>query len=387
MSISFDMGEDLQDIVDAVHNLAEDQIRPHLREFEQAGRITDELARLCHELGLTTLVLPESLGGMDMLDTRAAAVCCEELAWGDVGAALDIPGPRSAGFVVTHLGTEEQQQRLLTPFADEEAGWQRRGTLAFVEGPFGLDPAAIETTARREGDQYVLDGTKRYVQSPGEAELTIVLVRDTSSAAANPWDRLALFAVEGRPAGLSGSEPDKLLGLETARYGTLTLDGVKVSPANRLDTSAPGALLRALKQTVARKRILDSARLVGLARAASEYAFKYATERQTFGVYLYEHQALAFMMADMAIHVDGMRTLVWEAASVMDRGDDASHQAELAMKQAKDGSVEVASDAVQVLGGHGYIQDHPVEKWMRDARTLGLVDGLFFDEQTQFVSV
>jgi acyl-CoA dehydrogenase len=118
---------------------------------------------------------------------------------------------------------------------------------------------------------------------------------------------------------------------------------------------------------------------VGCTRAASEYAFKYATEREAFGVKLYEHQALAFMMADMATHVDGLRTLVWHAAWALDRGEEGYVEAERAHELASDLAVQVTSDAVQILGGHGYLWDHPVEKWMRDARTLGLVDGLFFD--------
>lgn len=386
MSISFDMGEDLRDIMDAVHNLASDQIRPHLRDFEEAEGLPDELCAQLHELGLTTLVLPESLGGMDELDTRAAAVVSEELAWGDVGAALAIPGPRSAGFLILELGTDEQQQRLLTPFADEESGAKRRGTLALVDGPFGLDPAAIETTARRDGDHYVVDGLKRYVAFANSADLTIVLARDTGSSAPDPWDQLILLAIEGRD-GLNAGEPDRLLGLHTTPYGDLTLAGTRVPASNRLGDGTPGQLRQALVRTVARKHILDAARLVGLARAACEYAFNYATERQTFGVYLYEHQALAFMMAEMAMQTDGMRTLVWEAAAGLDANlPNAPHMVALAHKHAADKAVAIASDAVQVLGGHGYIQDHPVEKWMRDARTLGVVDGLTI-ETSHFADV
>ncbi|HZV03379.1 MAG TPA: acyl-CoA dehydrogenase family protein, partial [Planctomycetota bacterium] len=135
-----------------------------------------------------------------------------------------------------------------------------------------------------------------------------------------------------------------------------------------------------------KKRILDAARLVGCCRAASEYANKYATERKAFGKPLYEHQALAFMMADMATKIDACRWLVWRAAWRLDQeggADQALAEAAVATKHAIDLSVEVTSDAVQVLGGHGYIQDHPVEKWMRDARCLGLVDGLSVDADTQ----
>lgn len=380
MSITFDVGEDLQAIVDAVHGFAEGRLRPKLREFEAQGGLSEELMREVFELGLTTLALPERLGGSDLLDIRAAVLCSEELAWGDVGAAVAIPGPRSAGFAILEVGTPEQQERLLRPFTDAERGWGLRGGLALVEGPFGLDPGLIETTARRQGDGWVLRGKKAYVQGAGQADLTVVLARDEASRAPDPWDRLALFAVQGKPDGLVPGPRHKTLGLHTGRWATVELKDVKVGADDRLGTGKPGELRAALRRTVARKKVIDAARLVGCTRAASEYAFKYATEREAFGVKLYEHQALAFMMADMATNVDGLRTLVWHAAWALDKGDEGYVECKRAHDLASELAVQVTSDAVQVLGGHGYLWDHPVEKWMRDARTLGLVDGLFFDE-------
>ncbi|MGE0709213.1 MAG: acyl-CoA dehydrogenase family protein [Planctomycetota bacterium] len=381
MAISFELGEDLQDIVDAVHAFAEEQVRPRLHEAEREG-IPDDLAAAMHELGLTTLVLPESVGGLDSLDLRAATLVSEELAWGDLGVAAAIPGARSAGACVLELGTPEQVARLLGPFGDEGEGWRRSGTLAFVEGPFGISPAAVETTATKDGDAWVLRGRKRYVWAAETADLTVVLARDPQSAAPDPWDRLVLLAVSGRPSGLRAEEADRTLGLRAARHATLHLEGVRVPAADRLGTGAPGELRAALQRVVARKRVLDAARLVGCMRAASEYAFKYATERQTFGVYLYEHQALAFMMADMATLTEGARNLVWRAAAALDKREAAGLElARQALDEAMRYAREVSSDAVQVLGGHGYIQDHPVEKWMRDARTVGLIDGIGADEE------
>lgn len=380
MTISFEPGEDLEAIVEAVQGFAADRLRPRLRDFEAAGELPEDLRRECHDLGLTTLALPASLGGDDDLDVRAAALCAEELAWGDVGAAVAIPGPRSAGALVVDLADAAAAERLLAPFADEEEGWRRRGALALVEGPFGLAPDAVEATARPEGDAWVLDGRKRYVQAAGEADLTVVLARDVTSQAPDPWDRLGLFAVvsgEGAgPDGLAAGERCRTLGLNAARYADLELKGVRVPRGDRLDGGEPGQVRRALRRAIARKKVIDAARLVGCARAAAEYAFKYAGERKAFGVYLYEHQGLAFFMADMATHVDGLRTRVWKAAWTVDAGRDAYGLAQAAHRHAADLAVAVTSDAVQVLGGHGYVQDHPVEKWMRDARTLGLIDGL-----------
>ena len=173
-----------------------------------------------------------------------------------------------------------------------------------------------------------------------------------------------------------------MLGLGTAHFASIKLEGV---PAERLPGS--GDPRRDVLVVAARHRVIDGARLVGCMRAASEYAFKYSTERRAFGKALYEHQALAFMMANMATRVDACRWLVWRAAWRLDtigaEGNPleaALHDAVIAHRHASELAVLVTTDAVQLLGGHGYIQDHPVEKWMRDARCLGLVDGLSVDD-------
>lgn len=379
MAISFEVGDDLQDVVCAVEAFALEQVRPRLREAEQEG-LSPQLARALFELGLCTLALPESLGGLDELDVCGAALVSEALAWGDLGVAAAAPGPRSAGACVLELASAELAERLLAPFADEEEGWRRSGTLAWAEGPFGVDPDAIEATARREGEAWVLSGTKRYVWAGERAALTLVLARDAGSQAPDPWDRLVLLPVVGR-AGLRAEEPATTLGLNAASYVTLHLDGARVPLADRLGGGAPGEVRRAVRRTIARKRVLDAACLVGCMRAACDHAFRYATERQAFGVYLYEHQALAFMMADMATAADAARNLVLRAGAALDAGEEEGVAlAERALRAAQQHAREVTSDAVQVLGGHGYIQDHPVEKWMRDARTLGLVEGLSLDE-------
>jgi acyl-CoA dehydrogenase len=381
MTISFDLGDDLRDVTEMVHRLASEEIRPKLREYEQAGGLPDELLQQLHELGLTTLALPQELGGPG-LDLRACSVLQEELAWGDVGVAVALAGPRTAGATIVVLGDSEQKDRLLRPFGSPDA-FTKRGAVALVEGPFGLGPDSVQTSARREGDAYVLSGEKRYVLSAAEADLTVVLARDSDSRDSNPWNNLAFFAIEGRPEGFKPGPRHRTLGLGTARFANLTLDGVRIPAKNRLKGRGDGK--RDVLEVVARKRVFDAARLVGCSRAASEYAFKYATERQTFGKKLYEHQALAFMMADMATKIEAVRWLVWKAAWRFDGAGpgyagDAIHEAAVAFKHAADLAVEVTTDAVQVLGGHGYIQDHPVEKWMRDARCLGLVDGLSVDD-------
>lgn len=370
--ISFELGEDLEAIVEMVHELAVEEIRPRLREFEEARGLPDDLLSQVHEMGLTTLALPEDLGGGGM-DTRTAAVVCEELAFGDVGASLALSGPGAAGWLVMELADPAQRQRLLQPFTAEN-GWQRRAAVAAVEGPLGLTPDAIDTVARRSGDGYTLHGTKRYVLNGDRSDLTLVLAM-LEDEQHRGWAGLRTFAVEGRPQGLKASEPNHTLGLETARFVTLELDAVEV-PSDAMLGSGDDASREALHRGLAGWKLMNSARLVGCMRAASEYAFKYATEREAFGKKLYEHQGLAFLMADMATEVEAVRWGVWRAAWKLDTGQTADAETAVASNAAAELATKVTSDAVQVLGGHGYINDHPVEKWMRDARCLGLVHGI-----------
>ncbi len=379
MTISFELGDDLKDVVEMVHRLSQDEIRPRMRQYEKDGHLEEDLLQKVHSLGLTTLALPQEVGGPG-LDLRAAAVLQEELAWGDVGVSVALSGPGAAGIAVATLGDDEQKARLLKPFAADDA-FSKRGALAAVEGPFGLSPDAVSTTAELSGDSYVLKGEKRYVLDADSSDLTVVLAREGSQEG---WAGLAFYAIEGSHPGLRAGERLRTLGLETARYAHLTLDSVRVPAKNKL--KGKGDPRRDVLEVVSRKRVLDAARLVGCCRAASEYANKYATERKAFGKALYEHQSLAFMMADMATKLEACRWLVWKAAWRLDQSagsDEALLDAAVAFKHATDLSVEVTSDSVQILGGHGYIQDHPVEKWMRDARCLGLVDGLSIDADTQ----
>ncbi len=380
--ISFDVGEDLEAIVEMVKSVADDVIRPRLREFEDARGLPEDVLQQIHELGLTTLAAPEDAGGQG-LDLRTACVVAEELAAGDVGAAVAISGPGPAGWALLEHGTDEQRKRLLEPFAADDA-WARRGALALLEGAGGFGPDAVGTTARRDGDGWVLDGKKRFVLDGDTAELTVVVAVD-ADAPLGQWDSLRVLAIEGRPEGMTASEPHLLLGLHTAHYCDVELAGVRVPGGNLLEADDAR---RALGRTLARWKLENAARLVGCMRATSEYAFKYATERETFGKKLYEHQGLAFMMADMATEVNGARWAIWRAAWELDRtadgsqpsGGEARQRAAIAFRNAIDTSVRITSDGVQVLGGHGYITDHPSEKWMRDARTLGVVNGLGLDD-------
>jgi acyl-CoA dehydrogenase len=364
--LSFDIGEDLQAIRETVHRFAEDEIRPHLRDFEAAGALTDAFIHPYLELGLTAVHLPEAQGGMGM-GMRAAAVIQEELAWGDIGVANALPGIDSVLFALQELGTPEQLERLVNP---DRANLH--SCVALIEPAPGFQLADTWTLAEEDGDDYVLFGKKAFALNAGLATLYVVLAQ---TAPGSGFDGLRAFVIEPDTEGITAGERHHLLGLNTAHFGELELFGCRVPKANML--TGDGDLRGGLHRLVDRLRVVAGARIVGACRAAAEHAFKYGTEREAFGKPLYEHQGLSFMIADMATQIDIARLQLWRAAWAIDAGSpDAHRHVAMAFRRIAQLSEPITSNAVQLLGGHGYIQDHPVEKWMRDVRVQALIGGL-----------
>jgi len=257
-------------------------------------------------------------------------------------------------------GTDAQRAAWLSRFAGDKF---TSGTAAFTEPRWGFDPTALATTAERAGGDWVLRGEKCGV--PLAASADAILVYATAP------DGLAAFVVERGAAGLTIGEREKNMGLRAIDLYGVKLDGVKVPAANRL--GGDGADLQPL---IDAQRIASASLAVGVGRAAFEYARDYAKERTAFGVPIATKQAIAFMLSNMAIEIDAMRLLAWEAAWRLDQGLPAVREAWLAKQYAADAVLKIADNAVQVLGGHGYIRDHLVELFLRDARAFATLDGL-----------
>lgn len=357
--IDFQPTDEQQLVIDTVRQFAQNEIRPVARECEESAKLPGEVLAAAHELGLVANALPEACGGGGERSAVTGALVAEELAWGDLAIALAILSPGLSALPIAEWGDDAQRGTLARFVGPSFVA----GSLAIVEPRFDSDPFRPATTARRDGDGFVLDGVKCFVPwLDGGAETLVV---------ANEGGAPRLFVVPRDAAGLR-AERERNMGIAALPTVELTLSAVRVPASARLG-GATGANVRRL---VAQGRVAMAAMAVGVARAAFEVARDYAKERQVFGVPVATKQAIAFKLADMAIEIDGARLLAWEAAWRLDRGEDATREALLARRQAARVALEVADGAVQVLGGHGYIRDYLPELHLRNARGFASFEAL-----------
>jgi alkylation response protein AidB-like acyl-CoA dehydrogenase len=263
---------------------------------------------------------------------------------------------------LVRFGTEEQRQRYLPRLVSEEGCL---AAIAFTEPHAGSDLNALRTTARHEGDAWLLNGEKCYVTNGGIAELTVVFARTDAG--------LAAFLVEQDDPGVRAGRKEDTLGLRASHTGSVVLEDARI-PADRL-LGEEGEGFAVAIDFFEHSRPQVAAAAVGLARAAFEYATGYAREREAFGKPLIARQGVSFKLAEMAIEIEAARLLTWRACAALDAGEDAVVLGSYAKAFAADTALRAAADAVQILGGAGVTRDHPVEKWLRDAKVLQIVEG------------
>jgi len=360
--ISFQATDEQEIVRDAMHEFAEQVLRPRAREADEASRVPEELFAQSSELGLVSTQLPASVGGGgEARSPITNAILLEELAWGDATLALAALAPAAFAFAVADQGSEEQRRALLPAFCGPAF---HAASLALVEpGPL-FDPALPRTFAEPKGESgFVLSGAKSFVPLADRASHFLVVARNNGGRDA--------FVVPRDAEGLSISEPEKNLGLRALPTATLHLERVLVPASARLG-GASGCDVQ---------RIVDAARTalaavqVGLSRAVLEYAVPYARERRAFDQAIGQKQSIAFRLADMHIETEAQRWLAWKAASLLEQGLPATRAAHHARAYSAQHSMWIADQGVQVLGGHGFIREHPVEMWYRNARTLGVLEG------------
>jgi acyl-CoA dehydrogenase len=362
--LSFDLSDEQQMIRDSVGAFAREQVRPAARPADESGEIPSALVAQAWQLGLVAGSIPERFGGNG--DTRLAttgAIIAEELAYGDLAIAAHVLAPRLLAFPVLEMGTDDQRQRHLKRFTASDF---TPATAALMEPRWDFDPTAMATVARRDGSDFILDGVKCMVALAAASDTLLVW-----AASAN-YDRADGFLVARDAAGVKIGEREKNMGLNGLATYAVEFKRCRVGGEARLGGEGGSDFQRAISQS----RVALAAMGVGLAHAAFDYARDYAKERKAFGVPIATKQAVAFMLADMAIEIDASRLLVWEAAWHLDRGADAHKESYLARNYVAAAALKVADNAVQVLGGHGYIREHPVEMWLRDARGLSALEGL-----------
>ncbi len=352
--------EDEQMLVDVVSEYAAEVLRPAAAAADDDCAAPAEVLSSGQEIGLPLLGVPESLGGIsEERSAMAGALVAEALARGDMGLAVAGLAPGAVATALSLWGTEQQQATYLPAFTGDDVP---AAALALNEPRPLFDVLAPATTARREGGGFVLDGLKSQVVRGADAELFVV----GASLDGTP----TLFLVEGGADGLT-VEGDPAMGLRAASMTRLSLDGVRV-PAEALLGETDGA---AYRECVRLSRLAWCALAVGTGQAVLDYVSPYVKEREAFGEPIAHRQSVAFMVADMAIELQAMRLVTWKAASRAAAGKEFTREVALARQLCADKGMRIGLDGVQLLGGHGYVKEHPVERWYRDLRAIGVMEG------------
>jgi alkylation response protein AidB-like acyl-CoA dehydrogenase len=361
VGISFTLTPEQRELQALAREFAANELRPIAAEWDAKGAYPPGLLPRAAALGLTSYRIPREYGGGGV-DAVTGAIVAEELSFGCAGLAAPIGATMFPVRPLVRFGTEEQRQRHLPRLAAEEGCL---AAIAFTEPHAGSDLNALRTTARHDGDAWVLSGEKCYVTNGGIAQLTVVFARSEAGISA--------FLVERDDPGVQAGRKEDTLGLRASHTGSLVLEDARI-PADRL-LGGEGEGFALAIDFFEHSRPQVAAAAVGLARAAFEYATGYAREREAFGKPLITKQGVSFKLAEMAMEIEAARLLTWRACAALDAGEDAVVLGSYAKAFAADAAMRTATDAVQILGGAGVMRDHPVEKWLRDAKVFQIVEG------------
>ena len=351
-------GEDEQMLADVVGEFAQEVVRPAASEANEACTAPDELLKASLEIGLPILGVPEDLGGIATeRSAMAGTLVHEALARGDMGLAVAALSPGAVATALSLWGTEEQQSTYLPAFTGDEVP---AAALALAEPKALFDPTAPATRAERRGDGFVLNGVKSAVVRGADAELFVV--------GAELDGKPQLFVVESSAEGIT-IESDPSMGLRAASLSRLLLKDVAVERIALLGDASD------YLDCVRFSRLAWCALAVGTGQAVLDYVTPYVKERQAFGEPIAHRQSVAFMVANIAIELQGMRLVTYRAASRVAQGKSADREIALARRLCAERGMQIGLDGVQLLGGHGYVKEHPVERWYRDLRAIGLMEG------------
>jgi alkylation response protein AidB-like acyl-CoA dehydrogenase len=351
--------EDEQMLVDVVREYAAEMLRPAAADADAACAAPEDLLKASLEIGLPILGVSEHLGGIASERSAVAGVLVHEaLAHGDLGLAVAAIAPGAVATALSLWGTDEQQSTYLPAFADDTD--VPAAALALAEPTPLFDPLQPATAAVKDGTGYLLNGTKSAVVRGSDAELFIVGAELDGSP--------QLFLVESRSEGVT-IESDPSMGVRAASLSKLVLEDVRVEPIGLLGDADTYA------ECVRNSRLAWCALALGTAQAVLDYVTPYVKERQAFGEPVAHRQSVAFMVANIAIELQGMRLVTYKAASRVAQGKDASREIALARRLCAEKGMQIGLDGVQLLGGHGFVKEHPVERWYRDLRAIGLMEG------------
>jgi alkylation response protein AidB-like acyl-CoA dehydrogenase len=352
--------EDEQMLVDVVTDLASEVLRPAAADADVACLAPDEVLAAGNEIGLPLLAVPEELGGISSERSATAGVLvAEALARGDMGLALATLASGAVSTALSLWGSEEQQATYLPSFTEDDAP---AAALALAEPRPLFDPLDPATTAVRDGDGFRLHGVKSMVPRGADAELFVV--------GADLDGTPALFVVESGSEGVS-IESEPAMGLRAAALSRLVLDGTRVEQVALLGDTDGAAYTECVRLS----RLAWCALAVGTSQAVLDYVIPYVNERHAFGEPVSHRQSVAFKVADMAIELQGMRLATYRAASRASQGLPCDREIALARRLCAEHGMRIGNDGVQLLGGHGFVKEHPVERWYRDLRAIAVVEG------------
>ena len=361
--MDFSLSEEQRLLKQTVRDFAESELRPHSREWDEKQEFPREVFTKLGELGLMGVVWPTEYGGSGMT-TVDYAIVMEELARIDAGVALSVAAHNSlcSGHIFL-AGSEEQKKRYLTPLAKGE----KVGCWGLTENSAGSDAGGTKTIAVREGEAWVLNGSKTFITNGRHADIAVVMaVTDKAKGKKG----ISAFVVERGAKGFRAGKKEDKLGVRSSDTSELIFEDCRVPAANLLGREGHGFIdtLRILD----RGRIGIAAFSLGIAQACLEASMGYARSRRQFGHPIADFQAIQFKIADIATKVAAARLLTWRAAALRDTGQEHTAESSMAKLFASEAAVEVALDAVQIHGGYGYVKEYPVERYLRDSK-LGTI--------------
>jgi len=363
--ISFALTDEQRALRELAHEFAEKEMRPKAAEYDEHQTHPADVIAKAHDVGLMNPHLPEELGGAGLGGFEGVLIG-EELCWGCSGIGTSIIANILGSLPVMIAGTEEQRREWLPPLLEEPI----LCSFALTEPNAGSDVSGIQTTAVRQGDGYVINGSKMFITNAGQASWVIVFASTDKEAGHRG---LSAFIV---PTDIEGVVVEKHLdkmGQRATDTSALAFEDVKVPAKNRIGEEGQG--FKIAMQTLDGTRPGTAAGAVGVARAAFEHSVEYARERVQFGEPIAMNQGINFLVADMAAEIEAARLLVWQAAWLLDQGTRATLQSSYAKRFAADTAMKVTTDAVQIFGGYGYMKEFPVEKLMRDAKLFQIYEG------------
>ncbi|MDD4600601.1 Acyl-CoA dehydrogenase [bioreactor metagenome] len=362
--MDFNITPDQLDLRTMVQEFVAKEITPFALEMDKEGKMYPGLLQKIDEVGLLNLVVPEEYDGPG-LDTITIALLYEELGKGCAGVATSIAANALAGYPVLLLGTEEQKEKFFSVINEGKLA-----AFALTEPGAGSDAGAVATTAVKDGDDYILNGTKCFITNAALADIFIIFANTRKSAGIRG---LTAFIVKrGTPGFTVGKEEEKM-GIRASNTCELILEDVRIPAANRIGREGEG--FKIAMKTLDAARPLVGAVSVGIAQSAFDLCVKYAKERKQFGKPIGSFQLVQAMIADMAMQIEASRLLVYKACWLKDQGLPYTKESALAKCYASDSAMKVTTDAVQVMGGYGYSKEYMAEKYMRDAKIMQIYEG------------